>query len=360
MFSLKELCFEITSYCYQNCIYCSSFDDNTRIKKKSHLSFTLIKYVIDDFVYLGGERLELSGGEPLLHPDILKITSYAIKNGIKDIIIYTSGILPVEYNMLSLIKKLYENGVKKIVFNCQGIKQTHNKLVDHDNAFDKVISGIKLAKSVGFWVGIHFVPNKLNFSEVSLLYKVLNELKVDELAFLRLVKKGRAKKNWQLLEMNKNEYKSFFKQIYVLNKNKNFTKIRLGCPFDFMQILYPEWKKSHQCHAGKTSLNIMADGNVIPCPAFKDIKEAYLGKVTDNSLKKIWEEALFLKRIRSINELQIEFCNECKYLHNCKGRCLAQRFLQYHSLTKGPDPLCKLLELYQPEVEFKKYFAVSM
>jgi len=58
---MKELCLEITNYCPMNCIHCSG---NWNIDTPSHLSSEIVTGIIDDFVELGGELLEVSGGNP--------------------------------------------------------------------------------------------------------------------------------------------------------------------------------------------------------------------------------------------------------------------------------------------------------
>lgn len=343
---LKELCFEITNSCYLNCIYCSSFDDIVRKNCSEHLPIWIIKRVIDDFSFLGGELLELSGGEPLLHPQIFEIVDYALNKEL-EVIIYTSGVLPETYNFKDILIKLLKIGLKKIVFNCQGLDITHDNLVRKEGAFSKLVESIKSSKDIGIWVGVHFVPNKQNFTQVESVFSFLEDLGVDELAFLRLVKQGRASKYWDKLEMKGDEYFRFFECVRNLSKRNSTLSIKVGCPFDFMYILYSDWKEIHQCHAGKSSLNIIANGEVIPCPAFKDIPVAKVGNIFNDSLEKIWNESDFLDQLRKLSPSQISFCNKCPHLNKCKGRCTAQRLLKNGSIEIGPDPLCKKMRLYE-------------
>ena len=71
---VKDLCFEIIEKCLNNCKFCSS---NSNCNKTQIIKFEDFKRVIDYFMLTGGiEELSLSGGEPLLHPDLLKMISY--------------------------------------------------------------------------------------------------------------------------------------------------------------------------------------------------------------------------------------------------------------------------------------------
>ena len=62
-----------------------------------NLESSILKEVIDDICYLGAKKLCLSGGEPFLHKDILRIIEYATNKGL-EINIYSSGIVGTSDN----------------------------------------------------------------------------------------------------------------------------------------------------------------------------------------------------------------------------------------------------------------------
>jgi len=344
MCQLKELCFEITNCCYQNCIYCSSFDDRTRKPSPVHIPFDTISRVIDQFCDLGGKTLELSGGEPLAHPQIVNIVDYALSREL-DVIIYTSGILPEQYNIQNILKELKTIGLNKIVFNCQGLGKTHDILVQKKRSFVELTNVIKISKDLDYWVGAHFVPTKINFTQIRQVFYYLHELNVDQLAILRLVKQGRARASWSKLELSPDEYLDFFDRLNrIIQENITLPNIRLGCPFNCVKILY-NWNFCCECHAGKSSLDIMANGDVVPCPAFKDIPSSKIGNIFNSSLESIWNQSDFLKLLRTTKVSEISSCCDCRFVDMCKGCCSAQRLLSNNSLTIGPDPICELINL---------------
>lgn len=74
------MCFEIIQKCPNNCIFCSS---NSDFQKNNIIDFQTIKRTIDFFMANGGiKEISLSGGEPLLHPNIMQIISYCHHLGI--------------------------------------------------------------------------------------------------------------------------------------------------------------------------------------------------------------------------------------------------------------------------------------
>ena len=87
---VKDLCFEIIEKCLNNCKFCSS---NSNSNKSQIIKFEDYKRVIDYFMNNGGiEELSLSGGEPFLHPDIIKMVEYAKSLNIRTVI-FTSGVV---------------------------------------------------------------------------------------------------------------------------------------------------------------------------------------------------------------------------------------------------------------------------
>ena len=348
MYQLRELCFEITNKCYANCIFCSTFDDIKRRKGSEEISFEIIVRVISEFKRLGGQKLEISGGEPLLHSRILDIVGYALENDI-EVVIYTSGILNNTRAFQNTINQLASIGLKKIVFNCQGLGNTHNFLLGKRSAFDKLIDTIQYCRDyLDLWIGIHFVPCKRNYFEVKSLYNYLSRLAIDEFAILRLVKQGRAKRYWSELSMDKSDYLKLFEDLRTLLSQKTRPFIGLGHPLDFiMKILYKDYKSHKTCHAGKFSLDIMVNGDVVPCPAFKDIRIAKVGNIFEDFLEHIWINSRFLKELRNLDISKIEVCNSCSFREICNGGCVAQRLIENKSIVAGPDPLCKLLNIHQ-------------
>ena len=78
---LKDLCFEIIQKCPNNCLFCSSCADITKENIISYQDFTkTIDYFHEKY---GIKEISLSGGEPLLHPDLYKMIAYCSNKGIK-------------------------------------------------------------------------------------------------------------------------------------------------------------------------------------------------------------------------------------------------------------------------------------
>lgn len=268
---------EITNKCPLQCIHCSS---DSSLTTREQLKLDEIKQIIDDFKDLGGKVLEISGGEPLLHKDIFKIILYGKLKGL-EVRLYTNGI----YLNDASIEELTRVGLDRILLGVYGASSTvHDSITGHKGSFSKTIKAIEKLRQKRVYVGIHFVPTKINYRELELLAEMADEIGVDELAILRFVPQGRGAKNKTLLLLNGKEESELLKSLGILKSKYGF--LRLGCPMD----------QSLNCKAGENILTIKPDGFVSLCPAFKNDK--IVGNAKKQTLKQIWEKSLVLAEVR--------------------------------------------------------------
>lgn len=78
----------VTRRCNLACGYCNEFD-----KKSKPVPYETLCRVIDKLVKLGTITLELTGGEPLLHPRLVDVLLYARSVGIPRLRLITNGFL---------------------------------------------------------------------------------------------------------------------------------------------------------------------------------------------------------------------------------------------------------------------------
>jgi len=94
----NELLLELSYACNFNCIHCSSAGCTGKIELSDLDDF---KEVIDDI-----DVVRLSGGEPLLLPNLNEFVDYFYDRGIK-VILYTNGSLPIPKDIYHKLHKTY-------------------------------------------------------------------------------------------------------------------------------------------------------------------------------------------------------------------------------------------------------------
>ncbi|MGE5604694.1 MAG: radical SAM protein [Bacteroidota bacterium] len=294
---LKEISFEILQRCINNCIYCSSNSSND---SKSMIEFSVFQNVIEDAVSLGLERVCFSGGEPFLHPDLHRMISYAKSKNI-EVYVYTSGIKEsngikssLDHTMLNDLK---DKNLDRLIFNMQAPEaKLYDKIMGTSGCFDLLVGSIKNSINTGIYTEVHFVPMKINYERISDTIKLLKDLQVNQISFLRLVLQGRALKNRELVQLSDSELEALTDSLSALKSNEKELKIRIGVPLSGKQ-------EQIKCNAGSGKLIIRYDGAVYPCEAYKYIEcitngRIYPDNINTKSVKEIWYHSPFLSVLR--------------------------------------------------------------
>lgn len=85
-----ELLFiELTSQCNERCSHCYA---DAGPERSTALSWTSIERAIDDAAELGFRIVQLTGGDPLIHPDVVRAVAHARARAIPIVELYTNGL----------------------------------------------------------------------------------------------------------------------------------------------------------------------------------------------------------------------------------------------------------------------------
>lgn len=97
---MSEYTIEITTYCPHNCSYCST----NATAKGNHIAVSEIKQFIISNSILATDRINISGGEPLSHPNFWEILQLC-KKTTPDVWVYTNALNKIRYNT-SIIEEI--------------------------------------------------------------------------------------------------------------------------------------------------------------------------------------------------------------------------------------------------------------
>ena len=317
---LNEITIEITQQCPNCCVHCSSFSSP---KKTNCLSIEKIIEVIDDAKTLGCQTINLSGGEPYLHPGLKKIVEHIVKHGLQ-CFIYTSGITLSEGKPTAVSSEMLQQlrgKVTKYIVNVEASDEsTYNRIMGTSfGGFTMMKRFINEAVGLGESVEVHFVPMKLNYQQISDVAKMCAEMGVSRISFLRFVSQGRGLENKKIVQLSEEETR-VARQLMEECVKRNASAVRIGIPLS-------SCNNRTNCMTGSEKLVVRYDGNVYPCEAFKN--EFYCDQVQsppDNvnraRLEVIYNSSEFLSEVRNINSAfqNLSTCETCvnQYYRNLK------------------------------------------
>jgi len=146
--------------------------------------------VMDDLKSFGVPVLILSGGEPLLRPDIYDISKRAKSMGFY-VGLSTNGTLIDQTN----IDAIAAVGYDYVGISIDGLRDTHDRFRRKEGAFDASMAGIRLCREHGIKVGLRFTMTQDNYNELPDLLRLMEEEDVDKFYLSHLNYAGRGNRN---------------------------------------------------------------------------------------------------------------------------------------------------------------------
>lgn len=311
---IRELKLEVTQECPLRCVHCSS---NSSREAQNIIPLMSLKRIIGEGMKLGVQEVALSGGEPLVHPDLYEVVSQCTRWGLKSKL-YTSGIVDNDLTPLSLeqVERLRDLGLGKIIFSIYSHRRkVHNSITAHQT-FDATLSALKVAART-IPTEIHFVPMRSNFRDLPGVLELARSVAVEKVSLLRFVPQGRGALIAEKEMMTFAEYGEL-RSIIHSQKDQSVV-VRIGAPLNFLEL---GWAR---CNAATDVVAIDFRGQIFPCEAFKNFRwPSEEPNVLNVALETALERSTFLSAVRD-NVRQ-------------DGACLAQRLVRLGTVKAGPDP----------------------
>lgn len=318
-------CF-ITEDCNFQCPMCHVANS----RQKQHLkmlSFESIKKLADE-VSSSGVSFQLSGGEPLLHPEIIPIIKYLHQKNIPTGLV-TNGLLLEKY-----ADQLIKSGLDFLAVSLDGPDESTQFKRGHvPKSFNQIIRGIEkfcqLRQNQTFPnLRIATVINKTNLHNFDKIYSVLKNIPIDHWSISHF---------FYYYHYIKNNQDQFFKKYhtgndvwgqytgnkkaYFTEKERNLLKVKLAqiqnikdnkmiISFNDIDIdkYYTGQKPSKKsfCDSPFRQIFLRGNGDVEICHGF------IAGNIHQQSLKEIWHNPLVNKfRKILIKHKTIPACFRC-------------------------------------------------
>jgi len=213
----------VTDRCDFRCTYCMS-EDMDFLPKKDVLSLEELDRLCNTFIDLGVKKLRITGGEPLVRKNIMKLFSNLGKKlgqGLEELTLTTNGSQLDRY-----AKDLFKNGVRRINVSLDSLEKNKFKKITRIGDLDKVINGIMVAKKAGLKIKINAVALKgINDNEILNLVNWCGENKFS-LTFIEVMPMGEIGEKRSDQYMPLTEVKSLIQTKYSLTEDS----LRTGGP----------------------------------------------------------------------------------------------------------------------------------
>jgi cyclic pyranopterin phosphate synthase len=148
----RDMRVSLTDRCNLRCTYCMPHDFAAWLPSKDLLSTDELIEIIEVAVSQGIDEIRLTGGEPMLRPDIVEIVARisSIKN-VPKLSMTTNGLV-----LAKLAKPLVDAGLRRINISLDTLDREVFKKMTHRDRIEDVFAGIAAAKEAGL------LPVKIN------------------------------------------------------------------------------------------------------------------------------------------------------------------------------------------------------
>ena len=174
--------------CNLTCKHCYSISADKDFA--GELSTAEVFRVMDELKAFKVPALILSGGEPLLRPDIFEISARSKQMGFFTAL-SSNGTL-IDAPMCERIKEI---GFDYVGVSLDGLGATHDRFRRMKGAFDLSLAGIRLCREAGLKVGVRYTMTQDNFQDLPGLLRLVEDEGIDRFYFSHLNYAGRGNKN---------------------------------------------------------------------------------------------------------------------------------------------------------------------
>lgn len=310
---LQYLFLELTDQCNLACEHCGSSCDSSN---SNYLSETAIRKVLLSVKKKRAPHSVLvciTGGEPMLHPDVCRIISMARQLGFP-VGMTTNGTLIDE----SAAKKLRDAGLITVSVSLDGIGLTHDKLRNCKGSFEDAMRGIMALRKAGFDPEAVTVIHRGNIGMLNEMYEYLKHHGFHAWRLVNVDPIGRANEQKQFLLDGEG-----LKQLYDFIRKKRFDpenamEVSTSCSH-FLGLEYEREVRDFyfQCGAGTRVASIMANGDIGACLDIERRPELIQGNVYRDDFMTVWETKYhWFRQERTEKSSQ---CSACKQREICMG-----------------------------------------
>jgi len=339
------IAWEVTRSCNLNCVHCRAA--SSLGPYLGELSTEKCLKLIDEIAAVSSPVIILTGGEPLLRPDIFEIAAYGTNKGLR-MVMATNGTLVTP----AVAKKMLESGIKRVSISIDGKDaHSHDAFRQQKGAFDKAIAGINVLKDGGMEFQINTTITTANLDQIKDILELAKDIGAAAHHIFLLVPTGRGKE-LAGQAITAADYEETLMWFYQESLNCEI-QLKATCAPHYFRIMHQNKPKGEKpvkkpgghfhestrgCLGGITFCFISHVGQVQPCGYL----ELDCGNVKKKSFANIWEKSEVFRNLRDYSKYGGK-CGRCEFIKVCGG-CRARAYEATGNYL-AEEPLC----LYEPK-----------
>ena len=253
----------------------------------------------------------LTGGEPLLRPDVVEAGREIHRRGFGWGMV-SNGWFYTEQKHAELLAA----GMGAITVSLDGLEESHDWMRVVPGSFRHAVNAISIfAREPRLNSDVVTCVNKRNLKELQKMYELLEGLGLKQWRLFTIIPIGRAASDPEMHLSNEE-----FVELMEFIKNKREKPGKMNVTFSCEGYLGRYEEKVRQvryfCHAGVNIASILIDGRICACPNI-DRDRFSQGSIYEDNFYQVWEERF--QPFRNRNWAKTGRCADCKEWRNCLG-----------------------------------------
>ncbi len=346
------IAWELTRACAFACKHCRAEAQPKR--DAGELSTEEAFGLVDQIREFGDPILVITGGDPMMRPDLYDILSYAVQQGLRTSLTPTTTRL-VTRKALARVK---EAGVRRVAVSLDGpTAEVHDAFRGFSGSFEIASRIIRHVADVGLSLQINTTVSRYNFQLLDQMAELVERSNVVQWSLFFLVPTGRANAADMI---SPEEHEQVFNWLHDVGKNSSFDIKSTAAPAYRRVVIQKQRAEQGSSAEGEPAPAMAgagyryADGLGRPAKGVNDgngfcfishtgdvCPSGFLpvsaGNVRDQSLLDIYRNAPLFRRLRDRDALKGK-CGRCDFRDVCGG----SRARAY-AISKDPlaeDPSC--------------------
>lgn len=332
-YNLNQIYFYLAEGCNLKCRHCW-ISPKYQAGGRSYptLPFPLFKSIIDQGMDLGLKTVKLTGGEPLLHPQILEILEY-IKAKELRLTIETNGTLCTK----EVAKAIAACKNPFVSISIDGPDEaTHEWVRGVPGCFDAALNGFKNLVDEGIKPQVIMSIMRRNHKQLKAVVSLAESVGAGSVKFNIVTPIARGEK------LHEQGETLTIEELVDLDKWVN-TEIAPSAKipvFSSQPLAFKSLGKmlgDKGCGCGVCGImgiiGVLPDGSYALCGIGENIPELKFGNAVSDRLEEVWRHSPVILSLREGLPGRLGgICKDCAMKAICKGNCIAMNYYRSHSL----------------------------
>jgi radical SAM protein with 4Fe4S-binding SPASM domain len=320
--------------CNLRCIHCyaNRFIGVEELKLEEKLK------LIDELAECGVSYIGITGGEPLINPDLEQCLRRAHDYGIECSINTNAQCL--DEKAAEVLERYYAY----LFISMEGSRREVHERIRGPGTWDKLMRGIEVVRRAGLSFSTVMTINSLNYLDAAEYVELAERFGADDACMIPVMPVGRAS---QEIAPSTSQLITALKSAESVAKSLGYW-INVWCYVPGKLIIDPRYISTWaDCRRGRV-VDIDPAGDILLC----DILDIRLGNVKGGFRQAVKEYLQSREMNEVMNPRLREPCKSCNVRESCMGGCYARSYLIFKNFD-GPDPYCPRInmDLYTKAVD---------